>query len=86
MLDKVTKIINGWDPVHLFPMAPDDEYNWEIEKINLLLEKEENLTIDKLGEAIYEMFVKSFGEDNFKKDLIQCKKIAEIIFAARNVV
>ncbi|EAD2627645.1 TPA: DUF1871 domain-containing protein, partial [Listeria monocytogenes] len=27
MYEKVEKIINDWDPIELFPLAPKDEYS-----------------------------------------------------------
>lgn len=30
---KIMSIINEWDPIDLFPMAPINEYDSEIEKI-----------------------------------------------------
>ncbi|EAD8591252.1 DUF1871 domain-containing protein, partial [Listeria monocytogenes] len=30
MYEKVEKIINDWDPIELFPLAPKDEYSQEI--------------------------------------------------------
>ncbi|EAC2694899.1 DUF1871 domain-containing protein, partial [Listeria monocytogenes] len=33
MYEKVEKIINDWDPIELFPLAPKDEYSQEINKI-----------------------------------------------------
>ena len=35
-MERITQIINDWDPIGFFPMAPKDEYINEIKKINLL--------------------------------------------------
>ncbi len=42
-MDKITKIINEWDPINLMYHAPDDEYCFEIE----LIKKELNKSYDE---------------------------------------
>ena len=37
--EKISNIINRWDPVKIFPMAPEDEYYDEIKKIKEYIEK-----------------------------------------------
>jgi len=32
-MERITQIINDWDPIGFFPMAPKDEYINEIKKI-----------------------------------------------------
>ena len=32
-IEEIKYIINTFDPIELFPMAPDDEYDEEIKKI-----------------------------------------------------
>lgn len=32
-MEKIIEIINDWDPIEVFPMAPKDEYIVEIELI-----------------------------------------------------
>ena len=34
-MERITQIINDWDPIGFFPMAPKDEYINEIKKIIL---------------------------------------------------
>ncbi len=75
----IKKIINDWDPIDLFPGAPDDEYWTEIEEIEQLFRFTNNPI--KLSEAIYKIFVKSFGEDTFKKSESECEQIAQVILS-----
>ena len=42
MRDKIEKIINDWDPIGFFPMAPEDEYTDEISKIHEYIYSEKN--------------------------------------------
>lgn len=78
----IRDIINEWDPICLFPMAPEDEYEEEIAQIhNLLINKK--LAIEKIEEGIEEIFIKAFGEDLFyaftSKE--KCKEVAgKLIF------
>ena len=34
-MERITQIINDWDPIGFFPMAPKDEYINEIKKVYL---------------------------------------------------
>lgn len=34
IVERITQIINDWDPIGFFPMAPKDEYINEIKKIS----------------------------------------------------
>lgn len=78
----IKKIINEWDPICLFPMAPEDEYEKEIAEIHNLLTKEK-LSLERIEEGIEEIFIKAFGEDLFyaftSKE--KCKEVAgKLIF------
>ena len=44
MMEKITEIINEWDPIELFPMAPKDEYIEEVKLIYEYLHKHHNQT------------------------------------------
>lgn len=80
-MNLVKNIIDNWDPIDLFPGAPDDEYRTEIEAIEQLYRFTDNPT--KLSEGIYEVFVKSFGEDTFKKSKSECEQIAQMILSQK---
>ncbi len=57
----IRDIINEWDPICLFPMAPENEYEDEIKQIYNLLNGED-LSIERIEEGIERIFIKSFGE------------------------
>ena len=40
-MERITQIINDWDPIGFFPMAPKDEYINEIKKRNWIKFKDE---------------------------------------------
>jgi hypothetical protein len=68
MYDKVEKIINEWDPIDLFPLAPKDEYSQEIKKIVNILKDKSSLNEEKLTNALKMIFIESFEEDMFFRD------------------
>ncbi|MGX7263397.1 DUF1871 family protein [Enterococcus crotali] len=68
MYDKVEKIINEWDPIDLFPMAPKDEYSQEIKQVVNVLKKKERLSAENLANTLKIIFVESFGDDMFFRD------------------
>ncbi|GGC92573.1 DUF1871 family protein [Enterococcus wangshanyuanii] len=68
MYDKVEKIINEWDPIDLFPMAPKDEYSQEIKQVVNVLKKKERLSAENLANTLKLIFVESFGDDMFFRD------------------
>ena len=76
-MNSVKKIINEWDPINLFPGAPDDEYWTEIEEIEQLVSATDDP--DELADGIYAVFVKEFGDDVFKRRKSECKRIAQMI-------
>lgn len=78
-MEKVTKIINDWDPVGFFPMAPKDEYKNEIEKICECIHMNPNLCIQNLAETINRIFAERFGTDVYDENIETCMLIAEKI-------
>ncbi len=46
-MELIRDIINEWDPICLFPMAPENEYENEIDQIYNLLNGED-LSIEKI--------------------------------------
>lgn len=78
-MEKITKIINDWDPIGFFPMAPKDEYVNEIKKIYEYVHTNQNLQIRTLAEKINKIFVETFGADVYDEDLEQCMLVAERI-------
>lgn len=63
MYKKVEKIINDWDSVYLFPLAPKDEYSQEINKIISIVKENPNIDISGLAKVIRKIFIDSFGEN-----------------------
>lgn len=78
-MEKVTKIINDWDPVGFFLMAPKDEYKNEIKKICEYVHRNPNLCIQNLAETINRIFAETFGTDVYDENIQACMLIAEKI-------
>ena len=78
-MNKIAQIINEWDPLGFFPMAPSDEYNTEIQQIFEYIEQSKNIQINELANVINNIFIASFGNDVYKEDLNQCEEVARKI-------
>lgn len=78
-MERITKIINDWDPIGFFPMAPKDEYINEIKKINELVCSNCSLQVYTLAQEINKIFAETFGTDVYYEDLEQCAIIAKRI-------
>lgn len=76
----IKKVIDEWDPIDLFPDAPDDEYDNEILMVQQYI-KNCNGVIDqdKLADKIKEIFESQFGSDVFGYVVDECRSIAENI-------
>ncbi len=71
-MERITQIINDWDPIGFFPMAPKDEYINEIKKINEFVSSNCNLQACTLAQEINKIFVETFGTDVYDENLEQC--------------
>ena len=71
-LNEISNIINDWDPIGLFPAAPKDEYNEEINKISEIIINNKNISDIELASFIKEIFLSSFGESVFKAKEKEC--------------
>lgn len=78
MYKKIEKVINDWDPMGLFPYAPEDEYSLEINQIVDVLENQPNITTEQLDGKINELFNRMFGVSDFQAEKAH---IAERILA-----
>ncbi len=78
-MNKIAQIINEWDPLGFFPMAPSDEYSSEITQIFEYISQNKNLQIQQLAQVINEIFLASFGQEIYKEDLNQCEEVARKI-------
>lgn len=70
----IKNIINEWDPYSLFPFAPNDEYDYEIDMINDFIKKDKNKT--ELVLFLDEIFDSNIIYEDYKKDYL---KIADKI-------
>lgn len=75
----IKKIINEWDPIEFFPMAPEDEYSNEILKIEKYLADNGNTDVQTLAVAIDNIFASSFGRDVYLADMNDCVEVAKKI-------
>lgn len=75
----ISSAINQWDPIGLFPMAPEDEYRNEIIKIFTYLDQNPNVTEEELAQKINEIFQISFGTDVYFEDIRGCMNVAKQI-------
>lgn len=81
-MNEIIKIINEWDPIKLFPLAPKDEYEVEAYKISKLLENPE-IKEDELAEGIYEIFCEAFDISVFMAKKEECREIALKLIAIK---
>jgi hypothetical protein len=77
MLKEIMEIINEWDPIGFFPMAPKDEYANEVKKIHDYIDFAQNVKIEILAKKINDIFLESFGADVYDEDIEQCTLIAK---------
>lgn len=79
MNKKIIEIINEWDPIEFFPMAPQDEYFGEILRIEEILLCNAKISVEELATKINEIFINSFGMDVYNKSLDDCIQVAKKI-------
>lgn len=82
-MNKILMVVNEWDPIGFFPMAPKDEYIDEIKKIYKYLNENQNVTEEKLAKKINEIFIQSFGSDIYIEDIEGCLKVAKGIISSQ---
>ena len=75
-MNEIMKIINEWDPISFFPMAPKDEYINEITKIYNLMISERGIQPERLAQAINEIFIATFGNDVYEENIVECRELA----------
>lgn len=74
-MSSVKKIIDDWDPIDVLFHAPDDEYHFEIEEIEKLLDMTKDY--NEVAKGIYDIFLKSYGNVSFQKTEIECIEISK---------
>lgn len=84
MREVLTNIINKWDPIGLYSIAPEDEYSREIEDIETFLLKNNNVNTNTLGLEIYNVFINSFNQKIFIYSKDDCVSIANDILDLLN--
>ena len=76
----IKNIVDDWDPIDILAFSPNDEYHSEISEIEQLLCTTNSIL--ELGDGIYHIFLRSFGEDVFHKSKSDCIIIARAIMEA----
>jgi hypothetical protein len=80
LMNRIVKtIIDEWDPIDLFPLAPNDEYQNEIKEIVDFIYKNENTSPLDLAKEINRVFTTRFGADVYEKDVNECLLVAQKI-------
>ena len=77
-MNDILLLINEWDPIGLFPMAPLDEYMPEVVEISKILDSSK-ISKEKLGQEINMIFLRKFGCDVYVEDIRKCIEIAQKI-------
>lgn len=77
--DNLKEIIDAWDPINLFPEAPEDEYWSEIREIYLRSNKVDN--VFDLARIIHDVFTRCFGTNTFGSREGSTLKVAQKIMA-----
>lgn len=60
-LEVLITIINDWDPIDLFPMAPKDEYEDEAKAILDYIQNHRLIDVNGLAMCIHNVFTNAFG-------------------------
>ena len=84
-MKKLIQIINSWDPIGLFPMAPENEYYSEINKIYEYLSVNHDIESEDLAKTINTIFIKAFGVDVYEENLERCKIVAKEILNTKQL-
>lgn len=83
-MNEIMNLINEWDPIGFFPMAPKDEYINEIREIENFLQNNTSLYIEILAKKINDIFKESFGDDVYIEKIDTCKLVAQKILETHN--
>lgn len=83
-MEELVEIINSWDPIGFFPMAPKDEYSNEIKKIYEYIYSNKNLSLETLAKKINSIFVETFGTDVYCEQMGNCMQVADKILREYN--
>jgi len=77
----VKKVIDEWDPIEVFPYAPDDEYETEVKLICDAIKKIDfnNDMESQLAREIQNIFKKQLDSEIFDFNYEKCLSIAQKI-------
>lgn len=76
--DVLRVVINEWDPIDLLSIAPEDEYDPEINEILKIVTGIE-VDTEQLATILQKVFIQYFNEELFDKGLSECELIANRI-------
>lgn len=79
-IKNISDIIIDWDPIGLFPHAPENEYDIEVGRLLSYLEKHD--TVLTIADSLQKVFTEAFGKDTFNRPFIECAGIAQKILRA----
>lgn len=82
-MNRIMEIINEWDPMGLFPLAPEDEYDFEVNDIEKVISENPKISKEELAQNIDEIFLRWFN-GIYESDLESCRKVAEKILYQKN--
>lgn len=83
-MNEIGNLINAWDPIDFFPLAPQDEYINEIREIEKYIHDNASIDTETLAKGINTIFKKSFGDDVYIEDMGACRCIAQKILGHLN--
>jgi hypothetical protein len=83
MFSKVRAIVNHYDPMGLVPPAPEDEYDYQVNKIMLLLSTTDSL--DQVVFGIREIIGDFFGREQDKQSLLFVEMAKELLQVIRDL-
>lgn len=75
MKKEIKKIIDDWDPMGLFPDAPDDEYCMEIAEINKLVKNTQDA--EQLAAGIFNDYFAGLFRRSHEECLMIAKQILD---------
>ncbi|MGE5417407.1 MAG: DUF1871 family protein [Acidobacteriota bacterium] len=76
-MDRLTEIINRWDPINFFPNAPENEYDIEVRAIKEQMSGCRD--VQELAKLIQNVFISKFNEDIFARNIDDCLSVAREI-------
>lgn len=85
MKKQITKIINNWNPIEIYPLL-ESEYEPEIKRIIAWITVNREIDSFKLAQYINEVFIEYFGSLLYKIDKEKVLSVAKKIIQIKDVV